>query len=101
MDLRGIWFVSLALNILYLLLATYFFMAASFFGGSTFFKLIKELPLIYTLPQLLSVITFILFLYQSHIDTKQGLMMASSRTQIYFVLNIVFILFSTYRIIRG
>lgn len=101
MNLRGLWVIALFINILYGLLAAYFFLAAAFFGSSTFLKLLKELPLLYTLPILFSLITFVLTLYQSYLDSKQGLEIASTRTHIYFILNFIFIIFSSYRIMRG
>lgn len=100
MTIKIIWIISLIINIPYALLCAYIFLATAFFSGQSFLGIIAELGLSYLLPIMISIVAFILFQYQISIDIKSGLTIYSKETNIYFVINLIFILISSYRLLK-
>lgn len=101
MDLKGIRVVSIFLHIIFFLFYAYFFMASMFFTSQSFFKMLSTIGLSFTLPLLLTIITFILVQYQIITDLKNGSEMATDKTSVFIVLNILFLGFSSYNLMKG
>lgn len=100
MTIKIIWIINLIINIPYVLLCGYIFLATAFFSGQSILGIIAELGLSYLLPIMISIVAFILFQYQISIDIKSGLTIHSKESNIYFVINLIFVVISSFRLLK-